>query len=223
MRRTAQPTPPPRPGMRSSYPTRLSDASVERHIFAPRVGGPRDARGYARARRPAASIRPVPFSRGAFRIRGNPRHARVATPETLTHAPMDSRCSTFFKNPCEKKGSKGEEHTQVTLVSGLLHLLPCNTLCQQEYVAADGRWCVVTGRSRRSRRKRVQARKNWENLKGVANASARGAEWVVMFLGMLVSFAGSFVAFLAGAPVYAILLLLFALFVGAALLKREAG
>jgi hypothetical protein len=44
-----------------------------------------------------------------------------------------------------------------------------------------------------------------------------------MFLGMLISFAGSFVAFLAGAPVYAILLFLFALFVGAALLKREAG
>ena len=108
-------------------------------------------------------------------------------------------------------------------MSELLHLLPRNTLCQQEYVAADGRWCVVTGRSRRSRRKRDQARKNWENLKGVANASARGAEWVVMFLGMLVSFAGSFVAFLAGAPVYAILLFLFALFVGAALLKREAG
>jgi dolichol kinase len=45
----------------------------------------------------------------------------------------------------------------------------------------------------------------------------------VLFLGLLVSLAGSLVAFLAGAIVYSVLLLLFALFVGAALLKREAG
>ena len=81
----------------------------------------------------------------------------------------------------------------------------------------------MTGRNRRSRRKRLQARKNWDKLKEFANSSARGAEWIVLFLGLLVSLAGSLVAFLAGAIVYSVLLLLFALFVGAALLKREAG
>ncbi len=81
----------------------------------------------------------------------------------------------------------------------------------------------MTGRNRRYRRKRLQARKNWDKLKEFANASAMGAEWIVLFLGFLVSLAGVLVAFLAGAIVYAVLLLLFALFVGAALLKREAG
>ena len=81
----------------------------------------------------------------------------------------------------------------------------------------------MTIRNRRSRRKRSQVRKNWEKLKEVANASARGVEWIVLFLGLLVSIAGTLVAFLAGAPVYAVLLFFFALFVGAALLKREAG
>jgi hypothetical protein len=42
-----------------------------------------------------------------------------------------------------------------------------------------------------------------------------------MFLGMLAAFAGSLVAFLAGATIYAALLFAFALFVGAALLKLE--
>jgi membrane protein YqaA with SNARE-associated domain len=80
----------------------------------------------------------------------------------------------------------------------------------------------VTNRDRRSRRKRSQARKNREKLKEFANRSARGAEWIVLFLGLLVSSAGSLVAFLAGATVYAALLFAFALFVGAALLKLES-
>lgn len=81
----------------------------------------------------------------------------------------------------------------------------------------------MTARNRRYRRKRRQARKTRETLKEFANSAARGAEWIVLFLGLLVSFAGALVAFLAGATVYAILLFLFALFVGVALLKREAG
>lgn len=81
----------------------------------------------------------------------------------------------------------------------------------------------MTKRDRRSRRKRSQARKNRETLKEFANRSARGAEWVVLFWGLLVSSAGALVAFVAGATVYAVLLFLFALFVGAALLKREAA
>jgi hypothetical protein len=71
-------------------------------------------------------------------------------------------------------------------------------------------------------RKRTQAKRNREKVKEVGRATARGAEWVVMFLGLLVSFAGSFVAFVAGSTVYAALLFAFALFVGAALLKRES-
>ena len=72
----------------------------------------------------------------------------------------------------------------------------------------------MTERNRRSRRKRIQARRYREKVKEVASATSRGAQWVVMFLGMLVSFAGSLVAFLAGATVYAALLFAFALFVG---------
>ncbi len=75
------------------------------------------------------------------------------------------------------------------------------------------------GRDRRSRRKRTQAKKNWEKVKEVASAISLGTQRAVMFLGMLAAFAGSLVAFLAGAPVYAALLFAFALFVGAALLK----
>jgi Flp pilus assembly protein TadB len=87
----------------------------------------------------------------------------------------------------------------------------------------EPRGCVVTERNRRSRRKRIQARKNREKLKEVASATSRETQRAVMFLGMLAALAGSLVAFLAGAPVYAALLFAFALFVGAALLKQEAG
>jgi len=81
----------------------------------------------------------------------------------------------------------------------------------------------VKGRDRRSRRKRTQARKNREKLKEIARATSRGTQRAVMFLGMLAAFAMSLVAFVAGSTVYAALLFAFALFVGAALLKLEAG
>ena len=77
------------------------------------------------------------------------------------------------------------------------------------------------GRDRRSRRKRTQARKNREKLREIGSATSRGAQRAVMFLGMLTAFAGSLVAFLTGANVYAALLFAFALFVGATLLKWE--
>jgi Flp pilus assembly protein TadB len=79
------------------------------------------------------------------------------------------------------------------------------------------------GRDRRSRRKRIQTKRNWEKLKEPAGVTSRGIQRAVMFLGMLVAFAGSLVAFIAGATIYAALLFAFALFVGAALLKQEAG
>lgn len=81
----------------------------------------------------------------------------------------------------------------------------------------------MTGRDRRFRRKRAQARKNWEKLKEITSATSRGSQRAVVLLGMLVAFAESLVAFVAGATVYAALLFAFALFVGAALLKLEAG
>ncbi len=78
------------------------------------------------------------------------------------------------------------------------------------------------GRDRRSRRKRIQAKKNREKLKEIAGATSRGMQRAVLFLGMLTAFAGSLVAFLAGYTVYAALLFAFGLFVGAALLKWDA-
>ncbi len=78
-------------------------------------------------------------------------------------------------------------------------------------------------RDRRSRRKRIQTKRNWEKLKELAAVTSRGIQRAVMFLGMLTAFAGSLVAFLAGAYVYAVLLFIFALFVGAALVKVEWG
>ena len=81
----------------------------------------------------------------------------------------------------------------------------------------------MKGHDRRPRRKRTQARRYREKLKEIASATSRGTQRAVMFLGMLASFAGSLVAFVAGSTVYAALLFAFALFVGAALLKLEAG
>jgi Flp pilus assembly protein TadB len=77
------------------------------------------------------------------------------------------------------------------------------------------------GRDRRSRRKRIQAKKNREKLKEIAGAASKGMQRAVMFLGMLTAFAGALVAFLAGTYVYAALLFAFALFVGAALVRLE--
>jgi Flp pilus assembly protein TadB len=78
------------------------------------------------------------------------------------------------------------------------------------------------GRDRRSRRKRTQAKKNWEKVEKAASAISPGTQRAVMMLGMLAAFAGSLVAFLAGGSVYASLLFAFALFVGAAPLRLES-
>jgi membrane protein YqaA with SNARE-associated domain len=91
------------------------------------------------------------------------------------------------------------------------------------WTVGEPRRSVVVGRDRRSRRKRIQAKKNREKLKEIGGATSRGIQRAVMFLGMLTAFAGSLVAFLAGAYVYAVLLFIFALFVGAALVKLEWG
>ncbi len=86
---------------------------------------------------------------------------------------------------------------------------------------------VRSGRSRRlSRRDRAQAKnrqENQEKLKEFMYVSARGAEWAVLFFGLMVSLVAALVTFLAGETVYAVLLLLFGLLVGAALLKRSAS
>jgi ABC-type Na+ efflux pump permease subunit len=89
----------------------------------------------------------------------------------------------------------------------------------------DEEGSVTMGRQR-DRRKRIQERRNQQKrkeiLKDIARATFRGTQRAVMFLGMLVAFAGSLVALLAGYTVYAALLFAFGLFVGAALLKWDA-
>ena len=77
--------------------------------------------------------------------------------------------------------------------------------------------------SRRSMRKRSQARRKREKLKEFAHASARGAEWSVLFFGLLVSLVGVLVTILAGEVLYAILFFFISLLVGVALWKREAA
>jgi Flp pilus assembly protein TadB len=67
----------------------------------------------------------------------------------------------------------------------------------------------------------MQTKRNREKLKELASVTSSGIQRSVMFLGMLVAFAGSLVAFIAGAYVSAVLLLALALFVGAALVKLE--
>ena len=86
---------------------------------------------------------------------------------------------------------------------------------------------VRSGPSRRvSRRDRTQARsrqEKQEKLKEFAYASARGAGWSMLFFGLMASLVTALVTFLLGETVYAALALLFGLFVGAALLKRESS
>jgi membrane protein YqaA with SNARE-associated domain len=77
--------------------------------------------------------------------------------------------------------------------------------------------------SRQSRRRRGQARRNQEKMKEFAHSLARGAEWSVLVLGLMVSLVGVLVTVLAGEDLYAVLFLLFSLFVGAALWKRETA
>jgi membrane protein YqaA with SNARE-associated domain len=75
---------------------------------------------------------------------------------------------------------------------------------------------------RQSMRKKSQARRRREKLKEVAHESARGAEWFVLFFGLLVALVGVLVSALKGEVVFAVLFFLFSLFVGAALWKRQA-
>jgi hypothetical protein len=74
---------------------------------------------------------------------------------------------------------------------------------------------------RKSLRKKSQARRRREKLKEVAYESARGAEWFLLFFGLLVSLVGALVTLLKGELLYTALFLLFSLFVGAALWKRQ--
>jgi hypothetical protein len=76
--------------------------------------------------------------------------------------------------------------------------------------------------SRKSRMKRAKARKKREQLKDFGRRTAKEGEWVVLFLGLMVSLAGAFVAFLAGEILYAVLFFLVGVLVGSALLKLEA-
>jgi membrane protein YqaA with SNARE-associated domain len=77
--------------------------------------------------------------------------------------------------------------------------------------------------NRRSRRKRIRARQRREKMKGFSREFAKGGEWSILFLGLIGSLSGVVVTFLAGRTEYAVVLLLVALFVGAALWKREAA
>jgi Flp pilus assembly protein TadB len=77
--------------------------------------------------------------------------------------------------------------------------------------------------SRRDRTRARSRKEKREKLKEFAYASARGAEWTVLFLGLMVSLVTALVAFLTGETMYAIVALLFGLLVGAALLKWESS
>ena len=86
---------------------------------------------------------------------------------------------------------------------------------------------VGSGESRRvSRRDRTRAtsrKEKREKLKEFTYASARGAEWTVLYFGVMISLVIALVTFLTGETMYAIVALLFGLLVGAALLKRESS
>jgi hypothetical protein len=86
---------------------------------------------------------------------------------------------------------------------------------------------VRSGSSRRvSRRDRARARsrqEKQEKLKELAYSSARGAWWSVLFLGLMVSLVTTFVTFLLGESVYAVLAFLLGVVVAAALLKWESS
>jgi Flp pilus assembly protein TadB len=86
---------------------------------------------------------------------------------------------------------------------------------------------VRSGESRRvSRRDRTRAtsrKEKREKLKEFTYASVRGAEWSVLYFGVMISLVIALVTFLTGETMYAIVALLFGLLVGAALLKRESS
>ena len=75
--------------------------------------------------------------------------------------------------------------------------------------------------TRRSRRKRNQARRVRERMKEFLRALAKGGEWSVLFLGLVGCLAGALITFVSGDTTYAVLLLLLGLVMGAALWKRE--
>ena len=75
--------------------------------------------------------------------------------------------------------------------------------------------------TRRSRRKRNQARRVRERMKEFLRALAKGGERSVLFLGLVGCLAGALITFVSGDTTYAVLLLLLGLVMGAALWKRE--
>ena len=75
--------------------------------------------------------------------------------------------------------------------------------------------------TRRSRRKRNQARRVRERMKEFLRAFAKGGEGSVLFLGLVGCLAGALITFVSGDTTYAVLLLLLGLVMGAALWKRE--
>jgi hypothetical protein len=77
--------------------------------------------------------------------------------------------------------------------------------------------------TRRSKRRRSRARHRREKKRAFSHELVKGGEWSVLFLGIMGCLAGVLVTFLAGELVYAGVLLLVGLFLGAALWKREAG
>jgi len=77
--------------------------------------------------------------------------------------------------------------------------------------------------SRRDRARGRSRQEKQEKLKELAYSSARGAWWSVLFFGLMVSLVTTFVTFLMGETVYAVLALVFGLVVGAALLKWESA
>jgi hypothetical protein len=77
--------------------------------------------------------------------------------------------------------------------------------------------------ARRFRRTRIRARNNREKRKEFAHTLIRGAEWIVLFFGLIVTLVAALVLFLLGEYVYAGLFLLLGGFVGAALLKWQSA
>jgi hypothetical protein len=75
--------------------------------------------------------------------------------------------------------------------------------------------------TRRSRRKRNQARRVRERMKEFLHALAKGGERRVLVLGLVGCLAGALITFFTGDTEYALLLLLIGLVMGAALWKRE--
>ena len=75
--------------------------------------------------------------------------------------------------------------------------------------------------TRRSRRKRNQARRVRERMKEFLRTLAKGGERSVLFLGLVGCLAGALITFFTGDTAYAVLLLLLGLVMGAALWKRE--